>query len=128
VEGRHPGILRVSHSEYRDLDPVWKETDEGGKDCPVNDVGKGSVGTYQVVSFFSKERSADRQSYGPWFPWHGEKSMTPLHKARLGNRPLGADPVSILGLSVKCQLVSAARIITCVSISYDKMIHVVLLG
>src|SRR5271169_2045447 len=93
----HPGILRVSHSEYRDLDPVWKETDERGEGCPFENAGKGCVGTYQVVSFFSEERNTDRQSYGFGFPWSGERSMTPLHKARLGNRPSMADPY-VLGI------------------------------
>jgi hypothetical protein len=87
VEGMHPGILRVSHSEYRDLDPVWKETDERGENHPVKDFGKGSVGVYQPASSLSEERNADRQSYGFGFPWSGERSMAPLHKARLGNRP-----------------------------------------
>jgi hypothetical protein len=35
-----------------------------------------------------------RQSYGPWFFWSGERSMTPRHKARLGNRPLTSDCVN----------------------------------
>jgi hypothetical protein len=87
VEGMHPGIPHLRNPEYSNLDPVWKETDEGGKDYPGNDFGKGRVGTYQVVSFFLKERSMRRQSYGPWFFWSGERSMTPRHKARLGNRP-----------------------------------------
>ena len=86
-EGRYPGIPHLPNPEYSDLDPAWKETNEGDKDYPVKDVGKGPVGTYQVVSFFSKERSTDRQSYGPGFPWSGERPMTPLHKARLGNMP-----------------------------------------
>jgi hypothetical protein len=38
VEGKHPGILRVSHSEYRDLDPVWKETDRAGLEKPDSDL------------------------------------------------------------------------------------------
>jgi hypothetical protein len=83
----HPGIPHLRNPEYSDLDPVWKETDEGGKDYPVKDVGKGSVGTYQVVSFFSEERNMARQSYGLGFPWSGERPMTPLHRVSLGNRP-----------------------------------------
>jgi len=78
VESMHPGILRVSHSEYRDLNPVWKETDERGEDYPVKDVRKGSVGLYQPASSLSGERNTDRrQSCGLTFPGSGEGTTAP---------------------------------------------------
>ena len=63
---RWRGLWKVAIQEYlvsaiqniETLDPVWKETDEGGEDCPFHDFGKGSVDLHQLLSFFSEETSA----------------------------------------------------------------------
>ena len=68
MEGGYPGVPCVSYSEHRDIDPVWKETDEGDNDCPFHVLGKEIVDLHQCLSYFSVETSASHQSYGPRSP------------------------------------------------------------
>src|SRR5271169_2055233 len=82
MEGGYTGVSCVRHSEHRDIDPVWKETDERGENRLFRDSGKDIVDLHQRLSFFSQETSAGCRPYSPWFPWGGEGPMIPGYKAR----------------------------------------------
>src|SRR5271157_5715022 len=82
MEGGYTGVSCVRHSEHRDIDPVWKETDERGENRLFRDSGKDIVDLHQRLSFFSQETSAGCRPYSPWFPRGGEGPMIPGYKAR----------------------------------------------
>ena len=87
VEGMHPGILHLRNPEHRDLDPVWKGPDEGGKERPFDKAGKGCVAIYKAGSWISQERTMHRQSCSLVLAPGGEGTKAPRQKVSLGNRP-----------------------------------------
>src|SRR5208283_2620180 len=92
MEDGRSGVPCVSHPEHRDIDPIWKKTDEGAGDRPFHVSGKGGLGVYEAVSLTSEEPSDDELLYGPGPVRGGRGIGLPGHKARLGNRPERFDP------------------------------------